>query len=433
MRKFFTFIAKFIASICAILFVITAVAAILLTTLGQHVLSSQPYKNAFAQQKLYERLPGILGQVLTTSISYNPCAANPVTCEDASPELQGCFRQALGSERYIALATGKEQPTGTEQTKIKACADQNGVPDVITPGASGGDNGMPPFMKNLSASSWETLIKLALPPKDMQKMVEATLDQVFAYLNGKTDTASLSLVQLKAHLTGPAGTDILTQLLRSEPACTNEELARINAGLASDETLFCNPPDEATLNKLLSHDQKQLNDAAKKIPDEVVIIKPSPAGSPAPGSSPLGADPITALRTVRLYLRLSLLVPLAFLLLVTLFGVRSLKGWMRWWGIPIFFAGMIALGLGLAALPSLNWAWKTFVIARIPPYLPTAIAEIGRELASAVVRNLVMPVILWALVLTLLGLTAWVVSFFMKSRPAESAPVAPPLPPAPAA
>ena len=367
MRKFLTFISRFIASIFAILFVVTAVAALLLTTLGQQVLSLQLYKNVLAQQQIYERLPGLIGETLASGES-----------------TQG-----------------------------------------ITPG------GMPPFMKNLSASNWETLINLILPPKDMKIMAEGTIDQVFAYLNGKTDSARLSLVQLKAHLTGPAGTDVLTQLLRSEPACTNEELAKINAGLASDETLFCNPPDEATLNKLLSNLRKQLNDAVTKIPDEAVIIKPPPAGSPAPGSGPFGADPISTIRTVRLFLPLSLLVPLAFLLLVTLFGVRSLKGWMRWWGIPIFFAGIILLGLGIAVLPVLKWAWNPLVAVRFPSYLPTDIATLAHDLAFAFARGLFLWVVIEALLLAGLGLAAWVVSYFLKTRPAKSAPVAPP--PAPTA
>jgi len=188
---------------------------------------------------------------------------------------------------------------------------------------------------------------------------------VFAYLNGETDSASNSLVKLRERLSGQAGRDAILQLIAAQPLCTDEQLAEMAAGMlgGGEVMVICAPPEEI-LAILMPQLQNQLTALVTQIPDKAMIIKPSSRS--APSSGPLGNDPIKVIRTVRLGLRLSPLLPLGLLLLVTLFGVRSLKGWLRWWGIPFFFAGAIALVPGIAMLPALNWAWNNFLVPRIP-------------------------------------------------------------------
>ncbi|MBU4226371.1 MAG: hypothetical protein KKC71_11210, partial [Chloroflexi bacterium] len=111
MRKVFTFFARFIAAIFAILFVITAVLALLLFNVERQLFNPNLYKRALTEQQIYKHLPGIIGELLTTSMSYNPCAQNPLVCEDISAELRACYTQRLGEERYTALTSGQDQPT----------------------------------------------------------------------------------------------------------------------------------------------------------------------------------------------------------------------------------------------------------------------------------------------------------------------------------
>ena len=54
------------------------------------------------------------------------------------------------------------------------------------------------------------------------------------------------------------------------------------------------------------------------------------------------------LKFTRPLMRLSPLLSIVLLLLVTLFGVRSFKGWLRWWGIPFLVVGIL-LGVGVLA------------------------------------------------------------------------------------
>ena len=66
-----------------------------------------------------------------------------------------------------------------------------------------------PILKDFSSKQWEQLIRFLLPADEMQHMTEAALDQVFSYLKGESDSASISLVNLKARLdrTGGRGAD----------------------------------------------------------------------------------------------------------------------------------------------------------------------------------------------------------------------------------
>jgi len=491
MRKFFTVIARIIASIFAILFVITTILALLLTTLNRQLFKASLYKNALAKQNIYERLPEIVGIAITSMGDFlsNPCAENPLACsiDGASPELQTCLTTALGPDAYEAIGSGQRKPTDAELQLAQPCLDQNGsheTANVYQPGeimtdvplevqacieqaigkqvaneivydnkrlptetetqqiqscfdqfnqsassSTDDQGGMPSFFQNLTAADYQTILTILLPPRNLQSMVESTLDQLFAYLNGETDTVTISLIRLKERLAGQAGTDLIMQLINAQPACTEQELAQMSSGTSNGGMVLCKPPEDQ-LATVVSQLQEQLDSAITGIPDEAVLIKPLPAGSPPPGSGPFGADPITTIRMIRLIMRLSPLLPLAFLLLVTLFGVRTLKGWMRWWGIPIFFAGILALALGIAAAPVAEQAWVTFVAPRIPPYIPTNIADIGHNLVGYLLHSLTEQIALIALILAVFGLAAWIISYFIKTKTEPEVPV---LPPAPAA
>ena len=480
MRKFFSVIARLIATIFSIFFVITLILALLLTTLDRLIFNSTLYKNALAGQNIYERLPEIVGMALTSSYLSDPCAQNQLACniDGASLELQTCLTAALGPDEYEAIGSGLRSPTETELLLAQPCLDQYGShqtasafqpgetlpqasPDVqacvkqaigeqpytelfdnqrlptdtenqlISPcleqSGTGGAGGMPSFMQNITAAGWQAILTIILPPDDLQSMTDSTLDQMFAYLNGETDSVTVPLGNLKERLAGSAGTDLILQLINTQPPCSVEMLAQIVSGTSNGGMLLCKPPEDV-LPLEVSLLEGQLTSVASKLPDEATIIKPPAPGSLPSGTGPLGADPITALRTLRLIMRLSPLLPLAFLLLVTVFAVRSLKSWLRWWGIPIFVSGTIALGLGISTMPAINAAWTVFIIPRIPPFIPADIAGIGQELVRFFVHTISVNIVIQAIILLVLGLAAWIGSAFIKIKAEPDVPVTPPTP-----
>jgi hypothetical protein len=356
MRKFLPVIARFLAYLFAILFVVTSVMALPLTIINQQMFNANLYKTALVEQNIYTRLPEIMG---------------------------------------VALTNGSSSGSGI----------------------SGNGNGMPPFFQNITAANWQSLLTLLLPAADLQSMSESTLDQMVAYLNGETDTVTIPLDKLKERLTGPAGPDLIMQFINSQPPCSDQDLAQLLKGTINGEMVlvFCKPPD-FILSMEVFLLPELLKTIVPQIPDTVVIINPPAPGAPPPGKSPFGADPITTLHSLRLLMRLSPLLPLILLLLVTLFAVRSLKGWLRWWGIPIFISAAIAIGLALLAQPTLSMGWNLLIVPLIPPFIPTGVATIGLELLRSIFHSITNTINLWAIIFLLIGLAAWIGSVFIKTK-----------------
>lgn len=470
MRKFFTVIARIIATIFSIFFVVTTILVILMTTLNQQVFNANLYKKALVEQDLYGRMPELVGVAITSMSDFlsNPCGENPLACniDGASPELQACLTDALGPEVYEEIGRGQRNPTDAELQLAQPCLDQfasqhtasNYQPGETLPNASpevqdcvkqaigeqaynelfdnqrlpedteeqlmspclaqlgGGDEGgMPSFFKNLTAANWQAIITILLPPEDLQLMTESTVDQIFAYLNGQADTAAVPLDKLKERLAGPGGRDLIMQLIDSQPPCTGEEAAQMSGGMDNGGMVLCKPSAD-DLPAVLLQLQGQLDTAIQQIPDQATILKPPSTDVPPSGNNPFGTDPISILGTLRLVIRLSPILPLVFLLFVTLFAVRSLKSWMRWWGIPIFFSGAIALVLGVLAMPAVNAAWSMLILPRIPPVFPPDIAAIGLGFARSVGKGLSQGIVIRSVILLAFGLAAWIGSYFIRLK-----------------
>jgi hypothetical protein len=417
MRKFFTMIARIIAGVFAALFVFTTLLAILLTTLNGQLFNSKIYKNAMVDQNFYGRLPEIVGAAITSSFAYDPCAQNQLACsmDGASPELQACLTTALGSAAYQSIGSGGRLPTSVELQQAQPCLDRYGAAQNSNPQQGAGGSGMPFFLQNLTAGDWQAILTILLPPETLKTMTESTLDQFFGYLNGTVDSVSVPMLIFKDRLLGPAGKDLFMQLLNSLQPCNEQDLSQLILGMSNGGTVLCKPPEDM-IPIVTALVPDLLNTIIPAIPDKAFIIKAPAPGAPSPGNGPFGADPFSTLRIIRLVMRLSFLVPLIFLLLVTLFAVRSFKSWMRWWGIPFFITGIIGLGLGLSIVPAFNATWTWLIAPRIPVFLPAVLPQTGLELFRSIIHTLSGWILVPAVVLCVIGLGAWIGSIIIKDH-----------------
>ena len=64
-------LGHFLAALCAILFVVSTVIVLLVFNIEANAFSSATYKQAFEDQRLYERMPAILATALTTTLGPN--------------------------------------------------------------------------------------------------------------------------------------------------------------------------------------------------------------------------------------------------------------------------------------------------------------------------------------------------------------------------
>ena len=88
-----------IAVLFAIAFVLTATIALLFVNLDQALLNAATYKNVLNQQRVYDRMPGVLAEQIIMTLKADPCATNPLKCGNASTEFKDCAKTALGDPR----------------------------------------------------------------------------------------------------------------------------------------------------------------------------------------------------------------------------------------------------------------------------------------------------------------------------------------------
>jgi hypothetical protein len=262
--------------------------------------------------------------------------------------------------------------------------------------------------------NWESVFRALLPADLSKSMTEQAVTSVFDYLNGRSEIVTLSMVDFKTHLTGPAGTNALLQVLHAQPDCTFEQITQFTLDSlfgGSSSLVLCNPPDELLVlfEPLM---QAQLQGIASTIPD-LVDLTPSAAST---------ENPLQGLRAVRAVMRFSPLLPFGLLFLVTVFAVRDLKDWLDWWGIPLLAGGLFGLTLAAAISPLFKWAFTTYAVPRIPAYLPASLTETIRELTSSVLAGVAAPIVFQSVLLVLLGIVMILATRIRK-------PATPPLQP----
>jgi len=330
-------IKKILATICAILFVITAVIALFVFNFDRRAFTAETYQRAFARDDFYNKIPGLMAEAMTSS-----------------------------------------------------SADQSQFPVAL--------NGM-------SKQAWEAFFHSLLPPEPLKVMGDDVLNSTFAYLNLQTDSAGLNLVPLKASMVSDRGVQAVFSLLSTQPDCTFIQIAQMAINLFSgDQPEFCNPPAELhpAFTPII---QGQLQLMSAMIPDQITLI-----------SAPPQNDPRQGLQTARLFMRISPILPLAFLLGMTIFAVRSLKSWLGWWGVSFFISGAIAFIMSLSGAPVVSAIFQALLVRRMPVYLPSILLGYAGDLASAMVNALLRPVLWQGLVIAVVGFGMAGISYFVKSQ-----------------
>ncbi len=284
----------------------------------------------------------------------------------------------------------------------------NKIPAVMAEAVTSPDSGQGQFplvMRGMTREAWEAFFRSLLPPDVLKVMGDQALDSTFAYFNGQTDSAHIDLTPLKTSMAGDAGVQAIFSILSTQPACTLDQMARMTLGIfTGGEIEFCNPPAE--LNPVLTPIiQTQLQVTAAAIPDQVTIISASPQN-----------DPRERLQTARFFMRLSPILPLAFLLGLTMLVVRTFKSWLSWWGIPFLAAGTISFLMALVGAPLFGAVLQRMLVNRMPAYLPAIFLEYGSDLASAMLKALLTPILWQGLLLALLGLGMAVTGYFVKEQ-----------------
>ena len=182
---------------------------------------------------------------------------------------------------------------------------------------------------------------------------------------------------------------------------------------SGDGSVFCRPPDDV-LGQVKPDIRSQLDKYLIEMPDQQVLLSPD-TGENSSSNGPLGKGLPAGIRLAHLIMRLSPDLPLGFLLLVSLLAVRTLKGWLRWWGIPIFISGLLSLVWALFISASFERGWVDLLASRIPSTLSLGLVTLGHDLARAILQSLTGTIIFTSLLIAVFGIAMWIVSAFVKT------------------
>jgi hypothetical protein len=364
----FKFIARLFAIFLALLTIFATIAVLLLLSIDHTILKPRTSKQAFIKDKVYERIPAVTAREFSL--------------------VKGLF---------AARCTETPQSCPVETTTL---------------------------LNGLSTKQWEALVIHLLPEDELQTMTESTLDEAISYFRGETDTVQLPLAPLKARLTGQSGEELSALFLSSQPACTAEQQVQIKdteLNSAGVPLIICSVTSELQL-QLSAELQRRLELISVELPETAIIIKP-PSPSMPPGIRRLlGEDWQAALQKLSKGLPYAPLIPFGLLILLSLFAVRSLRGWMRWWSIPILIAGLITLILGVVLFFMFDQIWMKYIFHTLPPLFTSGFGQVTRDVSRTLTNDLAKRIMAQAGVLTLLALAILYASSFVKPPPDPSLP-----------
>jgi len=254
----------------------------------------------------------------------------------------------------------------------------------------------------LDRNELEVVISALLPPAELETVTDGFLDSVFNYLDMQTDSVTISLRSIKQNLAGEGGARAISQILQAQPDCTAEQLLQMGMdALSSDQgMILCKPPEEM-MGLVMPLAEAQLQLVSRSLPDELPILS-SKQGETSRDFRP-------QLRTIRTVMKLSLLLPLAFLLTITFLVVRTLDDWLRWWGIPFLIIGILVTLTAMLAAPFAPSMVET-LFTQSSFNMPAVFSELVRDVAGSLTREIFRPVAIQGIALILIGAVMVVVN-----------------------
>jgi len=258
---------------------------------------------------------------------------------------------------------------------------------------------------SMSPEKLQGIIELALPCQVIEKVVYSGIDQVFATINGATGQNGISLDLVKQSI-GANSTAALDEFLKSQPDCTAAELLEIGAnallGQGNNKLMFCNPPD-ALREALMGPLGAMVNAALQGLPDRVQL-------------SAKFVNLLSMLRTARMILNWSPLLPLLFLGLTTAFAVRSWPSLLRWWGIPLLASGLATLVISLVIDPAVYTVLGYLILPRLPVNLVPEAGQFISDVLSTVARGMVRPIQYQSAAISAIGLAMVLYEWLSKPK-----------------
>lgn len=265
-------------------------------------------------------------------------------------------------------------------------------------------------LPEVNQSDVELFLTSFLPRDWVQTQTDVVVRYLLADLNDEPppQPAVLSMAGLKEQLTGAAGSQALLAVIETRPACGVTDLSALTCGFNLAGEIACRPP---ALNMELCGVALGVatGGIAALLPDEVSLQTVLEVGTTLTGS--LRADVRRYVGAISLLARFGWLAAIPLLLSLTIFGVRSLVGWLRWWGAPLLGAALGLVPAIAITIVSPTWYLGAF-LTDLAPAAP-GVAQLMGDVARSLSRGFVLQLVVAAVVLGATGAGMLALSFIV--------------------
>jgi hypothetical protein len=354
--------ARVFAILFAILFVICGGVAILVFNCFNLAFDSSLYKNTLSDSGIYKNLPKLIGEQITYQLEQDPCYRNTAACTE----------------------------------------EQSGSVTLLFSG--------------IDSNEWKSILSKLIDPVWFQSQTESGIDQIFRFVKspGQPFNLELSLVEFKNRLGGEDGYQAMLLLIHALEPCTTGELLKLSAGIFTSSNLnlaeLC-LPSESILKIAEEPIRALMRDLASALPDNTSSLFQGT-------SSNLGSNLVVTLRAIqmiRLAAMMIPLVPLFFLLLITILAVRNIRGFLSWWGIPLTILGALLLISSLFITPAV----RAFLLVRFNiQELAPGVADLIRSMALNIARSFEVALMVQAGLLCIAGILMVILYAAATPKPA---------------
>lgn len=324
MKRELTLVARLIALLSALVFMGLLALTVMAYAAQRQFLRPAPYLRALQERQAYERTPGILAELLTSSLNNG--------------------RTGLAAQLPL--------------------------PQV-------------------SQSDVEIFLATFLPIEWVQTQAEVIVRALVAELNGEPlpEPSVLSLRVPKERLNSPAGAQALLAVIETRPACSVTDLSALTCGFNLSGEITCRPPG-LNLEVCGAAFGAATAGVAALLPDAVDLR--AALNLLAALTGPLRSNVQNYTGAISFLARFGWFLTLPFLLALTLFGVRSFVGWLRWWGAPLLGAAVSMLPLIALTFFSPTWYLDAALstMAQNVPSLAQLVGDVAERLSQGFVLQL---------------------------------------------
>ncbi len=311
----------------------------------------------------------------------------------------GIYKRALAKERIYTRLPGLVADLVIHGSRLERGAAQGGGDDTLA------------LVGRLTTQDWNTMFNAVAPPGYLEQQTDRALDQYFEFLHGDAAVPSVlvSLDEMRKRLVSPDAEQAYLSVLAGKPLCTPAEMEA-----AGGLPVVCRPPPDL-MPRVRENFRTAMQRLAERMPGTVDIFA---HGYPGPVGRAMNflADERDLLQRIEWWARWSPAGSAALLLLIAVFAVRSLRGWMLWWGIPCFLAGAAALIVALPVVPISHWVFSSLVMRVLPSQVPAESIGALFGLMVALVREVMLVALRLAAYTAGAGLLLMIVASLCKRR-----------------